>query len=271
MTDGDLAAFDAAWDRFASWLSARCPIDHVALRSPATAEEIAALETRLGFPLHPQLRALLERHNGVIEKPEPDNFHAGAFLPLGHRLNDTEHIIRQHEWLVHERELIAVGQGEDNLYGHAHQWVPFAHPNDGGTAFVDHRPGRPTDTSTRWASARGPMPPSGRPAWPNCSTTWPRAWTPANPSEALGPIPTNCPPGTSASAGTAVPGRRSRACRTGRHPVGSTHLSGRLPPLGEGWAVGSVHSFPRRLPDHPASPHRISTFRLGRSTRAASS
>ncbi|MET8218305.1 SMI1/KNR4 family protein [Streptomyces hirsutus] len=164
MTDGDLAAFDAAWDRFASWLSARCPIDHVALRSPATAEEIAALETRLGFPLHPQLRALLERHNGVIEKPEPDNFHAGAFLPLGHRLNDTEHIIRQHEWLVHERELIAVGQGEDDLYGHAHQWVPFAHPNDGGTAFVDHRPG-PTyghvyemgigsgADATKWASS----------------------------------------------------------------------------------------------------------------------
>ncbi len=70
------AAFEAAWDRFASWLSAHCPIDHAALRPAATTEEIRTLEIRLGFPLHPQLRALLERHNGVMENPEPDNVYA---------------------------------------------------------------------------------------------------------------------------------------------------------------------------------------------------
>jgi len=141
MTDESPAAFDAAWDRFTSWLAVHSPIDHAALRPPATAEGIAVLETRLGFPLHPHLRALLQRHDGVVEHPEPDNFHAGAFLPLGHRLSTTDRIAREHEWLVHEREIIAVGREEDDLYGHAHQWVPFAHSNDGGIAFVDHRPG----------------------------------------------------------------------------------------------------------------------------------
>ncbi|WP_129261114.1 SMI1/KNR4 family protein [Streptomyces sp. M3] len=143
MTDTGLAAFNASWDRFASWLCVHSPLDHAALRSPATAEEIAALEARLRFPLHPQLRALLERHNGVMVQPAPDNFHAGAFLPRGHRLNDTEHIARQHEWLVGAgAELIAGdARNEESLYGHAHQWVPFAHPNDGGIAFIDHRPG----------------------------------------------------------------------------------------------------------------------------------
>jgi hypothetical protein len=47
------------------------PVDYAALRSPATPEEIAELEARLGFPLHPQLRALLEhiadRHQWLID------------------------------------------------------------------------------------------------------------------------------------------------------------------------------------------------------------
>jgi len=30
---------------------------------------------------------------------------------------------------------------EEDLAGHLHQCVPFAVPNDGGFAFIDHRPG----------------------------------------------------------------------------------------------------------------------------------
>ncbi|MEU6579003.1 SMI1/KNR4 family protein [Streptomyces sp. NPDC046805] len=168
MTDRDVARFDAAWNRFACWLSTHVPIDHAALRPPATAEEIAALEVRLGFPLHPQLRALLERHNGVIERPERPDRHAGAFLPLGHRLNGTDRIAREHRWLVDEgAAIIGDGWGEDKdvLYGHADQWVPFAHPNDGGIVFVDHRPcptyghvyemgiGSGDSEATKWASS----------------------------------------------------------------------------------------------------------------------
>ncbi|MBM9503189.1 SMI1/KNR4 family protein [Actinacidiphila acididurans] len=146
MTRTDLAAFDRAWDRFSGWLAKNSPADHAALRPPATAQEIAALEARLGFPLHPELRALLERHNGVAElRPThgPFQFQAGAFLPLGHRLNSTERIAEEHAMLVEfgEDNLDSELWEEDELNGHAHQWVTFAHPNDGGVAFVDHRPG----------------------------------------------------------------------------------------------------------------------------------
>ncbi|MFJ8158762.1 SMI1/KNR4 family protein [Streptomyces sp. NPDC094468] len=143
MTDPDLAALDPSWDRLVFWLRVHAPVDYAALRSPATAEEIAGLETHLGFPLHPQLRALLERHNGAMRQPERDNFHAGAFLPLGHRLSDTEHIARRHQWLIDVGAELIAGDApnEETLYGHAHQWVPFAYPTDGGIAFIDHRPG----------------------------------------------------------------------------------------------------------------------------------
>lgn len=142
MTDQDRAAFDRAWGRFEGWLSAHAPIDQAALLPPAGAEAITTLEKRLGFALHPQLRALLERHDGVLGNPETENHHAGAFLPLGHRLIGTEQIASQHEWLAANAQLIAErALDDDDLYGHASQWVPFAHPNDGGLAFVDHRPG----------------------------------------------------------------------------------------------------------------------------------
>ncbi|MFJ3762559.1 SMI1/KNR4 family protein [Streptomyces sp. NPDC090080] len=167
MTAPGLAAFDPSWDRFVFWLRVHAPVDYAALRSPAAPEEIAELEARLGFPLHPQLRALLERHNGAMRQPERDKFHAGAFLPLGHRLSDTEHIADRHRWLIDVGAELIAGDApnEETLYGHAHQWVPFAHPNDGGIAFIDHRPG-PTyghvyemgigsgaTEATKWASS----------------------------------------------------------------------------------------------------------------------
>ncbi|WP_345553738.1 SMI1/KNR4 family protein [Streptomyces lannensis] len=80
MSDGDPAAFGVAWGRFASWLSVHCPVDHASLRSPASAKEIRALEAQLGFPLHPQLRALLERHNGVMKRPNQTITTPGPFF-----------------------------------------------------------------------------------------------------------------------------------------------------------------------------------------------
>ncbi|MFK8845305.1 hypothetical protein [Streptomyces sp. Ac-502] len=76
----------------------------------------------------------------MLAHPEEDNYHAGAFLPLGHRLSSIDQIASQHAWLVSEAEMIA-GCGGDDLYAHAVRWVPFALPNDGGLAFVDHCPG----------------------------------------------------------------------------------------------------------------------------------
>lgn len=146
MTRIDLGVFDRAWDRLEAWLAEHSPADYAALQPPATAAEIEALEARLGFGLHPELRALLERHNGVAEKqPSRDRnaFQAGAFLPLGHRLSRTDRIASTHRMLVGfgEDSKEAGFWDEDYLNGHPHQWVPFAHPNDGGVAFIDHRPG----------------------------------------------------------------------------------------------------------------------------------
>lgn len=145
MTHTDLAAFDAAWTRFSGWLKTNSPADHATLQPAASGDAIAALEARLGFPLHAELRALLERHNGVGEEgPQaPDGFRAGGFLPLGHRLSDVDAIAETHAFFVEcEEDNLATGMWEeDDLVGHAHQWVQFAQPNDGGTAFIDHRPG----------------------------------------------------------------------------------------------------------------------------------
>ncbi|WP_406193118.1 SMI1/KNR4 family protein [Kitasatospora sp. NBC_01560] len=147
MTSVDLVTFDQAWSKLEAWLAVHSPTDHAALRPPAGAAEIAELEQQLGLALHPELRALLERRNGVAEPeyggPESGVFPAGGILPLGHRLAATAEIASMHEILVEVGEENAEAElwEEDELAGHLHQCVPFALPNDGGVAFVDHRPG----------------------------------------------------------------------------------------------------------------------------------
>ncbi|MFJ4857462.1 SMI1/KNR4 family protein [Streptomyces sp. NPDC088730] len=142
------ALFDQAWDRFESWLADRSPADHAALQPPATAAEIAGLEEQLGFALHPELRRLLERRNGVVAPETGDGagqefFPAGGILPLGHRLSSTAEIASVHKILVEvgEDNAEADAWDEEEPAGHLHLCVPFALPNDGGVAFVDHRPG----------------------------------------------------------------------------------------------------------------------------------
>lgn len=146
MTSTDLVSFDQTWDRLESWLASRSPADHAALRPPATAAEIAEVEEQLGFALHPQLRRLLERRNGVAEPEigaESEVFPAGDILPLSHRLVSTAEIASMHEILVelHEDNDDPEFSDEEDVAGHLHQCVPFALPNDGGVAFIDHRPG----------------------------------------------------------------------------------------------------------------------------------
>lgn len=148
MTSMDLVAFDHAWDRLESWLESHSPADHAALRPPAATGEIAQLEGHLGFALHPEVRRLLERRNGVAgpernSGPEPGVFPAGGILPLGHRLIRTTEIAEMHKILVDVGEDNAEAElwDEEDIAGHLHQCVPFAIPNDGGFAFIDHRPG----------------------------------------------------------------------------------------------------------------------------------
>lgn len=151
-------------DRFSEWLAVNAPAGHATLGRIAFAQEIASLESRLGFRLHPDVKALLRLHNGA------GKLRPVAFLPLNHRLISTSEIIRSHVRIVdfgwHDEDS---PWEEDHLNGHAHQWVPFALPIDGGYAFVDHRPG-PTyghvyelgigsgDTdATLWATSLGDL------------------------------------------------------------------------------------------------------------------
>ncbi|MEU1595973.1 SMI1/KNR4 family protein [Streptomyces sp. NPDC005708] len=148
MKQTDPADFRREWARLESWLEAHSPADLETLRGPADSGQLAELEARLGFPLHPELRTLLELHDGVAA---PSAFpgmsaaalHAGAFLPLGHRMSGVDDILEEYDILVDvgEDNIDADLWDEEALAVNLHRCVPFALPNDGGVAFVDHRPG----------------------------------------------------------------------------------------------------------------------------------
>lgn len=117
------------------------------LRRPAASEQLIELESRLGFELHPELRALLQQHDGAAEPVAAPGsgrrLPAGAFLPSGHRLSSVEDIASMYDVIVDVgKDNIDADLWEDDaLAVNLHRCVPFALPNDGGVAFVDHRPG----------------------------------------------------------------------------------------------------------------------------------
>ncbi|MFD7206272.1 SMI1/KNR4 family protein [Streptomyces sp. NPDC059893] len=146
MTQIDLQAFNREWTRFESWLRSNSPADQAILRGPAGRERLIELESRLGFDLHPELKALLEHHDGVGEPVVPGSgrvLPAGAFLPSGHRLSAVDDIVMMYDVLVDvgKDNIEADLWDEDALAVNLHHCVPFALPNDGGVAFIDHRPG----------------------------------------------------------------------------------------------------------------------------------
>src|ERR1700742_2115159 len=120
IVDADFVSFDAAWTRFSTWLAEHAPADHAARRAPAEPEDIADFEAELGFALHPDLKALLLRHDGAD----------AGFLPLGHQLVSLEEIVKQHWWRADADEDSVWEESE--IMGHMHQWVEFARPGDGG-------------------------------------------------------------------------------------------------------------------------------------------
>ena len=133
--------FDQVWSRFLHQLDTYSPASVATLQPGADAEQIAHLETVLGFSLHPDVRALLEHHNGVVYAN--GNAVEGAdFLPMSYMLDPIDQILSGHEWrTTFSTENREMGFGEDTLYGHAHEWVPIAHSIDAGILFVEHRPG----------------------------------------------------------------------------------------------------------------------------------
>ncbi|MFF4898186.1 SMI1/KNR4 family protein [Streptomyces sp. NPDC001068] len=67
MTRMDLPAFEREWTSFESWLQANSPAIHSMSRRPAAPELLIVLQSRLGFELHPEFKALLGQHGGAAE------------------------------------------------------------------------------------------------------------------------------------------------------------------------------------------------------------
>ncbi|MFB4320715.1 SMI1/KNR4 family protein [Actinomadura sp. 21ATH] len=131
----DTESFQRVWRRFATWLAENVPEDHTRLAPPASEAQIAAVEAAYEIELHPELRALLRLHDGTRSGGDP----FGRFLPLGHKLINTEVIVGYRDMLTSPE--MRGSHPYDRVEGHPHLWVPFAEPNDGGLAFVDHHPG----------------------------------------------------------------------------------------------------------------------------------
>ncbi len=117
------------------------PASAATLQPGATAEQIAHLEAVHGFALHPDVRALLEHHNGTVQV-NGNAVEGAEFLPMGYMLDPIDRILAGHQWrTTFSAENRALGFDEETLYGHADRWVPIAHSIDAGILFVEHRPG----------------------------------------------------------------------------------------------------------------------------------
>ncbi|WP_141585004.1 SMI1/KNR4 family protein [Actinomadura sp. WMMA1423] len=149
-----MSALREAWLRLESWLSENTPADFAALRPPAGAGPISALERRLGFPLHPDLTELLRLRDGVRQETL-----AGAFF-LNARLNNTERIEAEHH-----NHLTLVSRMAD-MYDHDYfehavrssgirNWVPIALFNSGTIIYVNHRFGEEWGTVGQFSPDMG--------------------------------------------------------------------------------------------------------------------
>ncbi|MEU0069929.1 SMI1/KNR4 family protein [Streptomyces sp. NPDC006332] len=136
------APYDTAqlWERLERWLFEHVPDEYASLRAGAAEANISQLEEGLGFPLHPDLKVLLARHDGVtapLGSTDP-----GMFL-MNYALLDTRRILEQQRHLA-SMAADAVEEGDEDLVvGRiAHGgWVPFAQSFSGDMLFVDHRRG----------------------------------------------------------------------------------------------------------------------------------
>ncbi|MFJ9743588.1 SMI1/KNR4 family protein [Streptomyces sp. NPDC101166] len=143
MIDPAVRNFDKVWTRFLSRLGMYSPTAVSTLRPGATAEQIAHLEAVLGFALHPDVGALLERHNGTEYAEYGGSAEGADFLPSGYMLDSIDQILAGHQQRMDlSAQTRALGSSEDDdLYAHAYQWVPIAHSISAAILLVEHRPG----------------------------------------------------------------------------------------------------------------------------------
>lgn len=113
----DLAAID-------SWLQQHAPVSHHTLRPGLDPTGLAALETRYGFPLHPDLRTLLSWHDGCARTVK------AVLIWADFSFEDSESMYQQvHDW-------------EEDYWDP--RWVPIATDFGLKKLIVDHGtvPGR---------------------------------------------------------------------------------------------------------------------------------
>ncbi|MGA4543469.1 SMI1/KNR4 family protein [Uniformispora flossi] len=138
--------------------------DPAALPPSVTAAEVASLELRLGFPLHPELRTLLHQYDGRHDPLGGEDKRVQAeFLPFGLHLIDAAGIRDLAEEAKEDYPADPAaypGMTEaDEAEAHIGSWVPFAADHDRGIAFVDHRPGPTYGDVYVFAEASGGWPP----------------------------------------------------------------------------------------------------------------
>lgn len=165
-------AFRRAWSSYEDSGAATAADDPAALPPPITAAEVALLELRLGFPLHPELRTLLRQYDGRHDPGAGEHGRGQAeFLPFGLRLIGVADIRRHYDGIIRDlageaKEGFAEDPAAypgmtdaDDAEARMGYWVPVAADNDHGIAFVDHRPGPAYGYVYVFAEASGGWPP----------------------------------------------------------------------------------------------------------------
>jgi cell wall assembly regulator SMI1 len=121
------------WSRIIAWFEENAPEKLDDLEPPATDEEIAATEKRLGFPLPDSLRTFYSLQNGTIEfgvfpSLETDDMPYGP-MPLEH--------IKIFDDIMEDEEIIEFDVRDPQIrpqYWNP-RWIPFA-TNGGGDYHV---------------------------------------------------------------------------------------------------------------------------------------
>lgn len=80
----EIEEVQAAWARIVHWLRVNSPSTALALRGPATDEDIANLRDALGFEVPDVLEVLLRANNGSCAKNTTQTLPNGRVVPLKH-------------------------------------------------------------------------------------------------------------------------------------------------------------------------------------------
>jgi cell wall assembly regulator SMI1 len=138
VSDAAVASVQDTWSRFEHWLRANWPKGLARLKSPATDDQVAALEAALGVRLPADYVASLKCHDGQV---------AGSqwLFPHGELLSTSEVLGQWTVW----RELLDDGEFEDGgsdpqagIRGDwwNPQWIPFTHNGGGDHLCLDLDP-----------------------------------------------------------------------------------------------------------------------------------